>query len=131
MRGAERRRERVVGVDAGRDGAAAGRRRRARRARTRSGWRVASAVATKPPIEWPVTTALLRAQVVEDRRAVVGVLGDRVRRRAGRCCARGPRRSGATSVASPPSASATRLHERWLEVIPCAASTSGPSPDQR
>ena len=48
-------------------------------ARTRSGWRVASAVATKPPIEWPVTTASVGAEVVEQRGAVVGVLGDGVR----------------------------------------------------
>ena len=122
-RRAERRGERVVGVDAGRD-----RERRAavdeHDARARApggGWRARSRRSRpssgrsrprRSAPRWSSTAAQSSACWA----TVYGPGRPLLRPR--------PRRSGATSVASPPSASATRPHERWLEVIPCAASTT-------
>ena len=89
---------------------------------TRSACRWTNAVATKPPIECPVSSGRVQAEVVEPRRAG--------RRRAGPCrpARQGaerprPRRSGATTVHR--SRSASTFHARWLAVTPCAARTTG------
>ena len=78
------------------------------------------------------STARLEPEVVEHRNEVIGV-GTHAERGGSLAERPRPRRSGATSDTSDPRARATPCHERWLPVMPWAATTTlspvAPAPD--